>query len=92
MLILYFFILQIVFMLLMFGLCLNQKTGVVYLKTDVQLLADVLERFIITYLGYYELGLFHYFRSPRQSWDAMPEVTKIELELLKDIDIHVFTY
>ena len=22
----------------------------------------------------------------------MPEVTKIELELLKDIDIHVFTY
>ena len=52
-------------MLLMFGLCLNQKTGVVYLKTDVLLLADILERFIITYLGYYELGLFHYFRSPR---------------------------
>ena len=52
-------------MLLMFGLCLNQKPGVVYLKTDVLLLADVLERFIVTYLGHHELCLFHYFSSPQ---------------------------
>ena len=35
-----------------------------YLKTDVLLLADVLEKFINTYLDYYGLVLCHYFSSP----------------------------
>ena len=41
-----------------------------YLKTDVLLLADVFEKFINTCLKYYGLGPYHYFNSPRLSWDA----------------------
>ena len=36
-----------------------------YLKTDVLLLANVFEKFIITCLEYYDLDPCHYFRSPR---------------------------
>ena len=35
-----------------------------YFKTDVLLLADVLEIFISTCLEYYKLDLCHYFNSP----------------------------
>ena len=42
-----------------------------YLKKDVLLLADVLEKFIDTYLKFYGLDPCHYFSSPGLSWDAM---------------------
>ena len=41
-----------------------------YLKNDVLLLADVFEKFIDTFLKYYELDPCHYFRAPGLSWDA----------------------
>ena len=61
-----------------------------YLRTDVFLLVDVFEKFISTCLEYYGLDLCHDFSSPRLSWDAMLKMTKIELELISDIDIYLF--
>ena len=61
-----------------------------YLKADVLLLADVFEKFINTCLDYYGLDLCHYFSSPGLSWDVMLKMTGIELELISDIDVHLF--
>ena len=61
-----------------------------YLKTDVLLLADVFEKFINTCLEYYGLNRCHYFNSPGLSWDAMLKMTRIELELFSDINMHLF--
>ena len=63
-----------------------------YLKTDVLLLADVFEKFINTCLDYYKLDPCHYFSSSRLSWDAILKMTGIELELISNIDMHLFIY
>ena len=62
----------------------------VYLKTDVLLLADVFEKFISTCLDYYGLDPCHYFSSLGLSWDAMLKMTRIELKLISNIDMHLF--
>ena len=62
----------------------------IYLNTDVLLLADAFEKFTNTCLYYYGLDLCHYFSSPGLSWDAMLKTTGIELELISDIDMHLF--
>ena len=68
-----------------------------YLKTDVSLLADVFEKIIKTLiimslksLNYYGMDPCHYFSSPGLPWDSMLKMTKVELELINDIDIHLF--
>ena len=61
-----------------------------YLKTDVLLLADVFEKFISTCLDYYALDPCYYFSSPGLSLDAMLKMTKIELDLISDTDMHLF--
>ena len=61
-----------------------------YLKTDVLLLCDVFEKFIETCLEYYCLDPSHYFSSPGLSWDAMLKMTKIRLQKINDIDMHLF--
>ena len=61
-----------------------------YLKADVLLLADVIEKFIKMCLDYYGLDLCNYFSSSGLSWDAMLKMTGIELELITDIDVHLF--
>ena len=38
----------------------------------------------------YGLDPRHYFSSPGLSWDAMLKMTGIELELISDIDMHLF--
>ena len=61
-----------------------------HLKTDVSLLADMFEKFINTCLDYYGLDPCHYFSSPVFSWDVMLKMTGIELDLISDIDMHLF--
>ena len=61
-----------------------------YLKKDVLLLADVLEKFINTSLKYYELDPCHYFSAPGLSWDAMLKMTDVKLEKISDIDQYLF--
>ena len=41
-------------------------------------------------MDYYGLDLCHYFSAPRLSWDAMLQMTKIDLETISDIDVHLF--
>ena len=54
------------------------------------LLADVFERFTSESLKFYKLDPSHYVSSPRLSWDAMLKMTGIKLELISDIDKHLF--
>ena len=54
------------------------------------LLADVFEKFINTCLSYYGLDPCRYFSSPGISWDAILKMTKIGLDLISDIDMHLF--
>ena len=58
----------------------------VYNKTDVLLLADVFEKFRDLCLMNYGLDPAHYYTAPGLAWDAMLKMTKINLELLSDVD------
>ena len=48
-----------------------------YFKKDVLQLADVCEKFIRTCLEYYGLDPYHFFSSPRLSWDVMLKITGV---------------
>ena len=61
-----------------------------YLKKDVLLLADVLKKFTNESLKSYKLDPFHYFSSPGLSWDAILKMTERKLELISDMDKHLF--
>jgi len=59
-----------------------------YLKTDVLILADVFEAFRKTCLRDYKLDPAHYYSAPGLAWDAMLKMTKVELELMQDREMH----
>ena len=61
-----------------------------YLKCNVLLLGDVFEKFRNGNLKHYELYPSHYFSAPALSWDAMLNMTKVELKLISDADVHLF--
>ena len=61
-----------------------------YLKSDVALLAVVFESFRNLFKKNFDLDPCHYYSAPNISWDAMLKTTKIELDLLSDIDILLF--
>ena len=48
------------------------------------------EKLINTCLDYYGLDPCHYFSSPELSYDAMLNMTRINLDLISDIDMHLF--
>ena len=62
----------------------------IYLKTDVLLLTDVFESFRETCLQAYDLDPAHFYTTPGLTWSAMLKMTKVELELLTDIDMLLF--
>ena len=61
-----------------------------YLKTDICHHSDVFQKF--SYFAYktYNLDPRHSYTLPGFSWQAMLKMTKIELELISDLDIYLF--
>ena len=61
-----------------------------YLKSDVTLLADVMEQFRNVCNKEYELDPLHYYTVPGYAWSAALKTSKAELELLTDPDKLLF--
>ena len=61
-----------------------------YNLIDTLLLADIFENFREICLENYKIDPAYYYTSPGLFWDAMLKETKIELELLSDIDMFYF--
>ena len=58
-----------------------------HLKTDVLLLCLVFENFRDVTMDEFQLDPVHFYSSPGLSWAAMLKMTKVELQLLTDIDM-----
>lgn len=64
-----------------------------YLKTDVLLLTDIFEKFRDICIKTYKLDPAHYLTAPSLSLDAGLLTTKVELELLTDVNmLHFFKH
>ena len=61
-----------------------------YLKLTFFLLADVFKKFRNNSLKYYGLCPSHYLSALALRWDAMLNMTKVELELIPDAVIYLF--
>ena len=61
-----------------------------YLMTDTLLLADVFEQFRDMCLKNYELDPVHSYTALGLTWKAALKMTKVKLDLLTDIDQHIF--
>ena len=62
----------------------------IYLISDVLLLADIWDNFRSVRYKIYGSDCCYYYTAPSLSWDAMLKITKIELELLTDIEKYLF--
>ena len=58
-----------------------------YVQSDTLLLADVFENFRNKCIEIYELDPAHFLSAPGLAWQACLKKTKVELELLIDIDM-----
>ena len=70
-----------------FGIRNLEDYHVLYLRTDVVLLANVYEAFRDTCLKHYSLHPAHFYTSPGLAWKACLKRTGIKLELLTDPDM-----
>ncbi|XP_035208985.1 uncharacterized protein LOC118183516 [Stegodyphus dumicola] len=61
-----------------------------YVKSDVLQLADVFENFRKLCLQFYEIDCAHVMTSPGLSWQACLKMIEQPLELLTDVDMHLF--
>lgn len=61
-----------------------------YLNTDACLLADVFENLASLCLKQYGLDPAPYYTSPGLFWNAVLKKTGVRLELLTDVDVHLF--
>ena len=61
-----------------------------YNEIDTLLLADIFENFREICLENYKIDLVYYYTSPGLFWDAMLKETKVNLELISDIDQYYF--
>ena len=58
-----------------------------YVWCDTFLLGDVFENFRNTCIEIYEVDPANFLSAPRLAWQACLKKTKVELELLTDIDM-----
>ncbi len=70
--------------------CSNLKDYTnLYLSCDVLLLCDVFETFRKFSMTQYHLDPAHYISLPSLSWDAMMLFTGVEMEVIKDAEMHL---
>jgi hypothetical protein len=60
-----------------------------YLKTDVLLLADIMENFGKVCRANYGLDPMWYYTAPGLAWDACLKLTEVELDLISDPDMYL---
>ena len=70
-----------------FGMKNLEDYHILYNQVDVLLLADVFENFRDVCIKNYKVDPAHYYTAPGLSWDAALKATKVELELLSDMDM-----
>ena len=72
-----------------FGMKTMRDYHDLYLKTDVLLLADVMENFRKICRENYGLDPLWYYTAPGLAWDACLKLTEVELELISDPDMYL---
>ncbi|GBO19490.1 hypothetical protein AVEN_201204-1 [Araneus ventricosus] len=61
-----------------------------YVTSDVLLLADVFQNFRKLCFQFYKIDPSHVYTAPGLAWQACLRMTDVKLELLTDIDMHLF--
>ena len=60
------------------------------MEFDVHLFADVFENFCSICLEIYGLDTAHFYTAPGLAWQAALKMTGVDLEILTDLDMHLF--
>jgi hypothetical protein len=72
-----------------FGMKTMRDYHDLYLKTDVLLLADVIENFRKVCRANYGLDPMWYYTAPGLAWDACLKLTEVELDLISDPNMYL---